>query len=77
MSIIITPSPAVSPTAQAASAPFWATFSWVTGESATGATVNKVLVPNALTRAVLAETDAGVNVVSCPDLSELFNRLDS
>ena len=66
-----------NPTAQPATGPIKAIFSWATGESASGSVENKILVPNALTRRVMAETDAGANVVNCSDLDDLFNKLDS
>jgi len=68
---------AVNPTAQSASEPYRTAFAWAVGESASDTAVNKVLIPNALTREVMAETEAGINVVNCANLDELFDQLDS
>jgi len=77
MNYVAMPSAAISPTAQAATGPSRATFTVVSGESVSGAVVNRVVIPNALTRQVMAETEAGVNVVNCSSLDELFDQLDS
>jgi hypothetical protein len=76
-SIVTTPSPVASLTAHSANAPFKTVFSWGTGESASDSDVNKVLIPNAQTRKVMAETETGINVVNCDSLDDMFNRLDS
>jgi len=76
MSFVITQSPARSPTAQAANAPFRMTFdTLMTVETTTSP--NRVLVPNADTQQVMAETEAGINVVNCATLEDLFEQLDS
>ncbi len=77
MSYIITPSIVINPTAQSAIEPAKAFFAWATGESASGARGNRVLLPNALTQRVMAETDAGSNIVTCKDLDDLFAKLDA
>jgi len=76
-SIVMTPSPALSLTAHASTAPFKTTFVQPTGESASGSDVNKVLIPNSQTRKVMAETEAGKNIVNFASLDELFSYLDS
>jgi quinol-cytochrome oxidoreductase complex cytochrome b subunit len=77
MSYVATQVYSNNPTAQPATGPIKAIFSWATGESASGTAMNKMLVPNALTRSVMAETDAGANVVNCVDLDDLFKKIDS
>ena len=76
-SIVTTPSPPASHTAHASAAPSKMTFFWGIGESASSSDVNKVLIPNAQTRKVMAETEAGVNIVNHASLDELFSHLDS
>ena len=77
MSKAINPTLGIPVTSQAATGPYRIAFSWAEGQSATGAAANKVLIPNALTREVMAETEAGINVVNCANLDDLFNQLDS
>lgn len=72
-----TPTAPVSPTAQDATGPSMALYYLPVRKSASGTIDNKVIIPNALTREVMAETEAGINVVSCASLEELFNQLDS
>ena len=74
---VVSPSPPVSPTAHSSVAPNRISFSWGTGETVSGANVNKVLIPNAQTQKVMAETDAGENVVNYSSLGEMFSQLDS
>jgi hypothetical protein len=75
--IVIKPSPAASLTAHTANAPFKTVFFWGTGQSASSSDVNKVLIPNAQTRKVMAETETGINVVNFDSLDEMFKQLDS
>lgn len=77
MSNAITPVPVTPLTSQAAIGPIKIAYSMAEGESASGTAANKVRIPNALTRQVMAETEAGVNVVNCANLDDLFNQLDS
>ena len=77
MNNTFTPAAPVSPTAQDATGPSMGHYSWPTRKSSSGTIENKVIIPNALTREVMAETEAGINVVNCASLDELFNQLDS
>ena len=77
MSNAITPVPVAPSTSQTAIGPSKIAYSWGEGESASCTAANKVRIPNALTRQVMAETEAGVNVISCANLDELFDKLDS
>ncbi len=70
MTLVMTQSPARSPTAQAATYD-----SLMTVETA--ASPNGILVPNAMTQQVMAETEAGVNIVEFASVEDLFNELDS
>jgi hypothetical protein len=76
-SIVTTPSQVASATAHAATAPFKTTFLWPTGESASGSSANRVLIPNAQSRKTMAETEAGKNVVNFASIDDLFAHLDS
>jgi hypothetical protein len=77
MSNTYTPVAPASPTAQVAIGPSRASYSWPIGTSATGSAENRVLIPNAQTRKVMAETEAGDNIVNFATLDELFSHLDS
>ncbi len=73
----ITPTSVPPQTSQASATPIKIAYSWAQGQSASDASVNKVSIPNALTREVMAETEAGINVVNCSSLENLFSQLDS
>ena len=77
MSNAINPTLVAPFTSQGPTEPYKVAFSWAEGKSATGAPANKVIIPNALTRKIMAETEAGVNIVNCANMDDLFNQLDS
>jgi hypothetical protein len=77
MSNAVTPVPVTPLTSQAAISPIKIAYALAEGKSASGTAANKVRIPNALTREVMAETEAGVNIVNCANLDDLFNQLDS
>lgn len=45
------------------------------GQTDSAATVNIIEVPDELTLQVMADTDAGRNIVRCKDSEDLFRRL--
>jgi hypothetical protein len=63
-------------TSMAAIVPAKITVHMAEGTSASGASANKVIIPSALSRQVMAETESGVNVVNCTDMDDLFRQLD-
>jgi hypothetical protein len=78
MVVVGTSSGVVSSTAQAAVGPGHIILLAATyGKTSTGATANKVIIPSAVTRQVMADTEAGRNVVSCSGMEDLFEKLDS
>ncbi len=77
MSNTITPLLVTPLTSQTAIGPTKIAYALAEGESASGTAANKVWIPHALTRQVMAETEAGVNIANCTNLDDLFNQLDS
>jgi hypothetical protein len=63
------------PQTVAASAPAVITLRHASGHSESASVANKVEIPNETTRKVMAETDAGRNIVRCKDGEDLFRRL--
>jgi hypothetical protein len=45
------------------------------GRTDSASVLNVASIPNALTRQVMAETDAGRNIVRCTDSEDLFRQL--
>ena len=75
--VVGTPSANIASPSRAAAGPSHVILAQTFGETSTGATANKIIVPNALTRQVMAETEAGKNVVSCSSMKDLFEKLDA
>jgi hypothetical protein len=69
-------SPSVRPAGTyGAAAPAAIVMQHSTGRSDSTSSANIVEIPNELTRQVMADTDAGRNIVRCKDSEDLFRRL--
>ena len=63
------------PQTVAASALAIITLHRAAGQSESASVANIVEIPNEMTRNVMADTDAGRNIIRCKDSEDLFRRL--
>ena len=77
MSYEIQPTQARPLTAGDANTPHRVEYYLGEGKTVSGAIVNDVLMPTDLTLQVMGQTEAGVNVVDCASMDDLFEKLES